>query len=43
MPIIDEPDVPKAVSALSKGKVDVNPPYANESLKEQFQRIAKIK
>ena len=43
MPIIDEPDVPKAVSALSKGKIDVNPPYANESLKEQFQRIAKIK
>tara|TARA_R110000851_G_C12995248_1_gene557773 strand:- start:107 stop:943 length:837 start_codon:yes stop_codon:yes gene_type:complete len=44
MPIIDEPNVPKAVDALKKGKVDVNPPYANEALiKEHFQKIAKIK
>tara|TARA_R100001126_G_scaffold100429_1_gene78174 strand:- start:945 stop:1766 length:822 start_codon:yes stop_codon:yes gene_type:complete len=43
MPIVDEPDVPKAVDALSKGKIDVNPPYANESLKEHFQKIARIK
>jgi hypothetical protein len=30
MPIIDDEDVPKAVAALNKGKIDVNPPYANE-------------
>lgn len=43
MPIIDEPDVPKAVDALKTGKIDVNPPYANESLKEHFQKVARIK
>jgi len=44
MPIVDEPDVPKAVDALKKGKIDVNPPYANEALiREHFQKIANIK
>lgn len=27
MPVIDEPDIPDAVSALSRGEVDVNAPY----------------
>jgi len=43
MPVIDKKNVTKAVNALTKGKIDVNPPYANESLKEHFQKIARIK
>ena len=43
MPVIDGDNVTKAVDALKKGKIDVNPPYANESLKEHFQKIARIK
>lgn len=43
MPVIDGGNVAKAVDALKKGKIDVNPPYANESLKEHFQKIARIK
>lgn len=27
MPVIDEPDIPDAVSALSRGEIDVNKPY----------------
>ena len=30
MPVIDEPDVPAAVAALSAGEVDVNEPYGWE-------------
>ncbi len=30
MPVIDEPDVPTAVAALSAGEVDVNEPYGWE-------------
>ena len=30
MPVIDEPDVPEAVAALSAGEVDVNEPYGSE-------------
>ena len=30
MPVIDEPDVPEAVAALSAGEVDVNEPYGWE-------------
>lgn len=30
MPVIDEPDVPDAIAALSGGEVDVNPPYGWE-------------
>jgi len=30
MPVIDEPDVPEAVAALSAGEVDVNEPYGAE-------------
>jgi hypothetical protein len=43
MPVIDGDNVTKAIDALKKGKIDVNPPYANESLKEHFQKIARIK
>ena len=43
MPVIDKKNVAKAVDALKKGKIDVNPPYANESLKEHFQKVARIK
>ena len=30
MPVIDEPDVPAAIAALSAGEVDVNEPYGWE-------------
>ena len=43
MPVIDDDNVTKAIDALKKGKIDVNPPYANESLKEHFQKVARIK
>ena len=34
MPVIDEPDVPEAVAALSAGEVDVNEPYGWEEGQE---------
>ena len=35
MPVIDEPDVPDAVAALSAGEVDVNEPYGWEEGEEK--------
>ena len=35
MPVIDEPDVPEAVAALSAGEVDVNEPYGWEEGEEE--------
>ena len=35
MPVIDEPDVPAAVAALSAGEVDVNEPYGWEEGEEE--------
>jgi len=42
MPVIDEPDVPDAVAALSAGEVDVNEPYGwEEDEKSVAARAAK--
>jgi len=41
MPVIDGPDVTTAVNALTKGEIDVNPPY-KESVQQKFKRIARI-
>lgn len=40
MPVIDEPDIPAAVQALSQGEVDVNEPYGNEGLDESIRYMS---
>mgnify|MGYP001236786081 CR=1 FL=1 len=43
MPVIDEPNVPAAVSSLSAGEVDVNEPYGWEEGKEKEATTAEAK
>lgn len=35
MPVIDEPDVPDAIAALTAGEVDVNEPYGDDAEEEE--------
>jgi len=43
MPVIDEPDVPAAVQALSQGEIDVNEPYGQVAESKNLMSISQAR